>query len=290
MTLTCDHHHVTLDRVNAYDPTKTTVLRKKFERDMVRRWKMLIEAIRVEVVEKDGFGLKTNLGKFDFPRDARKVDEFIKWLRKEEKKGVLEIIEGAGQTSGEKAWHNLYIRSAYQKGLAEAAAKMRKAGAKITSRWVDGGFRRPFHADAAGLLYTRAYGDLEDITSTVEAKIRRLLTRGLIDGKGFMELADEMADTIESIGIHRSRVLVRTETISAHAEASLNTYAEAGLEGVKVKSEFITAQDNRVCPKCQELEGRVYTIEEARGVIPVHPNCRCAWVPSIEDATEVDLR
>jgi SPP1 gp7 family putative phage head morphogenesis protein len=290
MTLICNHTHITIDRVNAFDPTKTTVLRKKFERDMVRRWKMLIDAIRVEVVEKDGFGLKSNLGAFDFPRDAQKVDEFIKWLKKEQKKGVLEIIEGAGQAAGEKAWHNLYLRSAYQKGLAEAAAKMRKAGAKITSRWVDAGFRRPFHADAAGLLYTRTYGDLKGITDAVDSRISRLLTRGLIEGKGFMELADEMAETIESVGIHRSRVLVRTETISAHSEASLNTYQEAGIAGVSVKSEFITAQDNRVCPKCQELEGQVYSIEEARGVIPVHPNCRCAWVPVIEDATGVDLR
>jgi hypothetical protein len=39
-----------------------------------------------------------------------------------------------------------------------------------------------------------------------------------------------------------------------------------------------------VCEKCQDLEGKVFTTEEARGVIPVHPNCRCCWVSVIEKA------
>jgi SPP1 gp7 family putative phage head morphogenesis protein len=43
--------------------------------------------------------------------------------------------------------------------------------------------------------------------------------------------------------------------------------------------ELVTAGDLRVCPMCQGLNGKVYTIKEARGLIPVHPQCRCAWVP-----------
>jgi hypothetical protein len=37
------------------------------------------------------------------------------------------------------------------------------------------------------------------------------------------------------------------------------------------------------CPKCEHLEGNVYSLDEASGIIPVHPQCRCCWLPYIED-------
>jgi len=45
-------------------------------------------------------------------------------------------------------------------------------------------------------------------------------------------------------------------------------------------AEWQTAGDERVCPLCEPLDGTVMTIEEARGLIPRHPNCRCMWVPA----------
>lgn len=71
---------------------------------------------------------------------------------------------------------------------------------------------------------------------------------------------------------------------SAYAEGALNSYEEMGIEGVEVEAEFATAGDDVVCPECEELEGKVYSIEEARGVIPVHPNCRCAWIPMVGES------
>jgi len=34
------------------------------------------------------------------------------------------------------------------------------------------------------------------------------------------------------------------------------------------------------CPLCQPLEGVVLSVKEARGMIPRHINCRCAWIPA----------
>lgn len=31
------------------------------------------------------------------------------------------------------------------------------------------------------------------------------------------------------------------------------------------------------CPQCLPLDGQVFTIKEARGLIPRHVNCRCSW-------------
>ena len=89
---------------------------------------------------------------------------------------------------------------------------------------------------------------------------------------------------VDAIGVTRARTLARSEMTAAYAEAQLNTYEELGIEGVEVEAEFATAGDDVVCPECEELEGKIYSIEESRGVIPVHPNCRCAWIPVVAEA------
>jgi ribosomal protein L44E len=42
--------------------------------------------------------------------------------------------------------------------------------------------------------------------------------------------------------------------------------------------EVLTAGDDDVCPICEELALRTYSISEARGVLPAHPECRCIWI------------
>jgi hypothetical protein len=45
-------------------------------------------------------------------------------------------------------------------------------------------------------------------------------------------------------------------------------------------AEIVTAGDDDVCEECQDLEDdNPYTIAQARGLIPAHPHCRCAWAP-----------
>ena len=41
----------------------------------------------------------------------------------------------------------------------------------------------------------------------------------------------------------------------------------------------LTAGDDRVCSICEDIaEEGPYDIDQARGLIPAHPNCRCAFV------------
>ena len=47
-----------------------------------------------------------------------------------------------------------------------------------------------------------------------------------------------------------------------------------------VAVEWSTTGDERVCPKCKPLGGMVLKIKEAKGMLPRHPNCRCAWIPA----------
>lgn len=268
------------------DPTKTTTLRKSFESELRRRFEQLKTDVSQFLDEEPA--IATN--KFEFTTSPKKVEAFKRWLRVKQEQGVLEVIPGTDMRSLNNWWAGTYVRSAYQKGLASAAYQMRRGGAQVADRWIDAGFFRPIHADALALIYTRAYSDLNGITQAIDTRLSNVLALGIADGRGVMAIAREMRDNIDSIGLSRSRVLARTEVIRSHAEATLNTYTEAGIEGVEVLSEFATAGDNKVCPKCKSLEGETYTIAEARGVIPVHPNCRCAWLPVVKSPEGIDLR
>jgi hypothetical protein len=73
----------------------------------------------------------------------------------------------------------------------------------------------------------------------------------------------------------------------ARSEAQLHTMENMNKGEVRTQVEWSTAGDDEVCPQCQALAGRVFTIEEARGTIP-HPlcscenGCRCVLIPHIE--------
>jgi len=282
-------------RRRSIDPTHTTLIRRQFDAEIARRFKALRRSIAVTVDHNDAFGLRVNdpagAFAFAFPRSADKVTAFMEWLALEQARLIFDLSTGAPlHSAAQFQWANVYIDSAYRRGLRQAANELRSAGATVSDNWIETGFQRPVHADRAGLIYTRTYSELRGITEAMDTAISRELAAGLIDGRGPRSIARDLAERVDKIGITRARVLARTETIAAHADATLNTYREAGLEGVTVVAEFATAGDDKVCPRCRELEGRTFRIDEADGVIPVHPNCRCAWIPVVEDGTGIALQ
>ena len=60
-------------------------------------------------------------------------------------------------------------------------------------------------------------------------------------------------------------------------EGALESYNENGIQ----KAEFLVSFDDRLCEECEALSGKEYPIGEAHGIIPVHPSCRCTFVPVI---------
>lgn len=301
------------------DPTGTGNIRTRFEREMKRRFNTLRMLIRKALIELDVLGLgkgatieqrlaaamfgsrasqpglvgdaAPSQGAFAFARRSDKVAAFMEWLREEQARGILGIVPGqAIRQSADSSWMNVYIETAYQKGIRDAGKKMRGAGANVKESWINGAFNRPIHADRVGLIFTRAFQDLEGINAAMAQKISRALALGVAEGRNPIQIAKAISEEIESITNARAIVLARTEVISAHAEATLNAYQEAGIEGVEVEAEISTAGDDRVCPECEDLEGDVMTLEEARNVIPVHPQCRCAWLPVIVGGSGITLQ
>lgn len=290
----CDNHsfHTHAKR----DPTRTLTTRKRFEADIVRRFKNLRKRIYEQIIDMQGFGLLNepirNRGKFDFPRSDEKVAAFMDWLRQAQQAGDIDLIvpETSRMGAVDRRWANVYIDSAYQQGIRRARAELKKQGIDTLDTTDPtqalAGFNNPIHADRVGLIYTRVYSDLKGITDEMDKQISRILAQGIAEGLNPREMARQIADRVDKIGITRARALARTETVRAHHQANIQEFKNAGIEEVEVVAEWVTAADP--CPICAPRNGKIYTIDAISGMIPAHPNCLCVAVPRLRE--DVDKR
>ena len=285
--------------LSQYDPTRTLTLRNNFSKAIVRRFKELQRVIKISIVNNDCFGLKKSrnsgfgifsnmspagVKQFNFPRSQDKLVGFQDWLSKQMNEGILEISES--QQLGEaieSAWTNQYIDSAYQQGIVRGRQELINAGYDITPMSQEIGgvqavFNQPFHLDRVGVIYTRTYSQLKNITQQMDAEISDVLAKGLAEGLNPTNIAYKLNKKVK-VGMARARTIARTEVINAHHKANVQEYKNAGALGVKVKAEFKTAGDSRVCSKCKSLDGKIFTLKEVENKIPVHPNCRCLALP-----------
>lgn len=79
--------------------------------------------------------------------------------------------------------------------------------------------------------------------------------------------------------------VARTEVSRAFASGKLEGYAHTK---VVEKVEWMVTPDERLCPSCSTMDGQVFTLEQAQGMIPLHGNCRCTWVPILVKDKDYD--
>ncbi|WP_323190464.1 phage minor head protein [Halostella sp. PRR32] len=282
------------------DPTRTKTARRRFAQHLRSRWNAIKYHVNRGIVDNDALGLRgpdvggtleaqsgdldrefeahvdTNddltpgAGQFDFPRDADKAEAFEDWLNEATDDEILEDYNG-----------DRFVRKGYGQGVKHADSQLQDIDVDAPDQDIATTLQLPVHEDKLELLYTRTFEELEGVTDAASQEIRRELTEGLSQGKHPRDIARNINDRVEKVGKTRSTVLARTEVIRAHSEGSLDRYGSiAGDLDLTVKAELQTAGDSRVCERCAALEGRVYTVQEARGIIPVHPQCRCSWMPA----------
>ncbi len=268
------------------DPTHTLTIRNQFARKMRKRFVSLSRAIKKKIVDEKFFD--DILQTYSVSQD--RLNSFLEWLYGQEDFYIYSQEQlGEGFYS---EWTDLYIQTAYQRGIERARNELIKAGLSIPSLILTGGiwaaFNQPFHIDRVGLLYTRTFNGLKGITENMNSQISTVLAKGIADGKNPRVLARELNKVITGIGEdlslidtlgrfipaqRRAELLARTEIIRAHHQAMIMEYKNWGLENIEVLAEFTTAGDNRVCPICAELDGEVFTLDEIMNKIPVHPMC-----------------
>jgi len=222
--------------------------------------------------------------KFQFTTKPEQIAVFMTWL-----KGKMgELIASEKDPYWEK-----YVADAYDKGAGRAfddVYKQRRALAGANKKldfyqgskeeFLQRAFGQPESVDKVKLMAGRVFTELKGVTEAMATQMNRVLTDGLAQGQNPFEIARELNKTVEGLGKNRSLLIARTECVRAHAEGQLDALEKLGVDQVGVMVEWSTAGDLRVCPKCRDLDGKIFSIKEAHGQIPRHPNCRCAFLPA----------
>lgn len=143
-----------------------------------------------------------------------------------------------------------------------------------------------------GLKATQEYNFelITNVSDDLRDSIRHDIFRGVAEGQSIHEVARAITDrglqplegkTLSAY--QRATLIARTEIARSMSAGRLQAYANYGVEKVKI----LTAGDDDVCPICREAETKIYTIEEASGLIPFHPCCRCSIIAYIEHYQDI---
>jgi SPP1 gp7 family putative phage head morphogenesis protein len=269
-------------------------LRGSYYRAIRRRFKGVAKDVKRYLIDEDGLGLKgievvrsllTNVDPGDIGTDAGKVAAFRAWLKKTVDAGILEIEDGVDP---ETPWMSEFVTRGYKKGVTRGFDQVNAkrsvlqseaffAGSKL--QWLRSAFSGEEAVSKLQLIATRSYTKLQGITSEMDAELTRILVEGLAAGTSVVKIANQMVERIDGFSDERARRLANTEIMYAHAEGQLDSFERMGIAEVNLQAEWLTAGDTRVCYRCQAMAGSRLSIAEARGLIPLHPNCRCIWIP-----------
>lgn len=245
-------------------------------------WEMAVFENRFKAVTTNIRRVTTNAEKnWKFGTSAQKVEEFRKWL------GVLFDQELTGPDD-ESLWTK-FVTQAFRKGVARSFDDFVKtqAGSKAEKdvrrgEFLRSAFRQPVAIEKVKLLAARTFSDLKGVTDATGTMMTRVLADGLARGDSPRLVALKLREVMDTTTLQRALTIARTETIRAHAEGQLVALKELGVKSLGVQVEWSTTGDAKVCSLCKPLQGLVVPIDKASGMLPRHPNCRCAWKPHVE--------
>lgn len=290
-------------RARRVDPTRTTLIQRAFADNILFRFERLSAAIKKHVGKDNAFDLtarkkltKNELainGPYQFETDAKKQKAFLDWLQTQIDSGLLGVENGVDPTD---PFTTPYITSAYRQGLVRAYTDSHAEDLQDTdfyqksaAAFVKDSFASGVAMDKIESLATRSFEEMKGLTSNTRTQLNRILADSMANGLGADDTARDMVDQIDDMSRPRANMIARTETIRAHAEGQLDSFERLGVQELSVEVEWLTADDDSVCEDC--LDGAAespYTIDEARGLIPFHPNCRCAWIINKSDVPAQD--
>jgi hypothetical protein len=272
---------------------------------------MLKKELKRLVIEEDAFGLGRerpvwlfdhhhhvvrNAEEFRFFSNDRKLEEMKKWLQY--KVGQL-FLKNSMEDSAQ-SWLGNYINQAYQRGLQKSYNSYRRPTQTIRmskeagAAYQQGGmaefmrqsFGGPTPMERVRVLATRTYNDLGGLTEQMNTTLSRTLLDGIVNGLSPRKIGEQLGSVVDGYS-SRSTTIARTEIVRAFNEGALDGYENLGAKALGVAVEWTTSGmgvtrlgNPSPCKKCAPLAGLVLSIEEARGLLPRHPNCMCTLIPA----------
>ncbi len=267
--------------MNRSDPSKTALIRRKFVMEVNSRYRSVASNLRIAAANIPLLGETNN-----FTVIQERLDWVQTFLDQQFKVALL-----AGD------WYQKYIEDAYIKGV--------RRGIRYTKGkelfWLDSssaqGLEIAFIRQVSNMytldtLRQKTLSDLTTIVQAVRGRILSDLSILLVRGATEKDIYKSLQQTMHNIGVLRSRTVARSEVVRAQSYGLLDAFQGFGITEVKVAAEttksftsnenveYISSSDTKVCPLCKPFDGKVMSIQEAYGLIPIHPNCRCSFVGS----------
>lgn len=211
------------------------------------------------------------------PADLYKLDRYWQMqsqLKRElQKLGEHEIA--LLSDAFEEEWHEVYEATALPSDAAFATVSTQGARAMVDNVWLNDG--KSFSQ--------RIWGNTEKLAATLNEE----LLHCIVTGKKTTELREKLQHRF-AVSRNQANTLIRTEAAHIQIEASKQRYQDYGLD----KYEFHADTDERTCThgsdSCKELDGRVFLLADMKPGVnapPMHPNCRCAVLPVIDEEKEI---
>lgn len=116
----------------------------------------------------------------------------------------------------------------------------------------------------------------KSINKTTLEALRNELALGFEAGESIQQLTKRIEGYFTENAKYRAEMVSRSEVIASSNEGALHRFE---LEGVN-KSEFMASPG--ACEVCLPLDGEIYQTKDSHGIIPLHPFCRCVWLPYLE--------
>lgn len=129
-------------------------------------------------------------------------------------------------------------------------------------------------------LTVNVRNEISSVAALTRQKVTAALIEGVDEGAGPREIAKNIA---EATGMerHRAELIARDQTLKANRAVTNDRYRRHGIQRIR----WLTAQDDRACDECRDLDGQEFDIDD----IPhVHGGtdiqCRCAQLPVVGEA------
>ena len=203
------------------------------------------------------------------PADLYKLDQYWQMqaqLKNEmQKLGDKEIALLSKQFEDE--WIDIYKGIHLPSDNAFSTVSVGNAKAMINASWL---------ADGKSFSQ-RVWGNTEKLVETLNEQ----LVHCVITGKKPTELKKLLQERF-NVSYNRADTLVRTEVAHIETAAAAQRYKDYGLE----KYEFLGRDEHDIGCACKKLNGKTFFYSEmqvGKNAPPLHPNCRCAIIPVIDD-------
>jgi hypothetical protein len=293
------NHFADASTIMRRDPTQTHDLRRRLAQTLDRKWNAVAAVITKALVVEDRWGISSLSPRFIgiIQQSGSQVKDFQDFVDA----AINHVVLGDDRDM----WVGSFITQAFERGWkrAEIQAKM----------------DFPVAYDRASVITALCITELQGAMEAASQQAVRYFSAGLIAHDKATKIAGAVKDRLLKIGRTRSRATAAAQIVRAFSEATLDVFELARVPAVGLVPEHVrrprvqdadlpsartirrirqresfierfgivevlTAGDDLVCQECEDIsDDGPYTINQARGLIPAHPECRCAFVPADDE-------